>query len=131
MRARPYLAESDLVQAALGTLAAQVQGARSAVMAAAATWDAGRWQRAEAESLMAVHLAKRAALDATRQAFDICGARTSFRTFPLETWYRDARTLTLHVRDDVQMRELGRGLLRDGSSAKAALDTSVLPSRNA
>jgi alkylation response protein AidB-like acyl-CoA dehydrogenase len=131
VRARPYLADSDLVQAALGTLAAQVQGARSAVMAAAATWDAGRWQRAEAESLMAVHLAKRAALDATRQAFDICGARTSFRTFPLEAWYRDARTLTLHVRDDVQMRELGRGLLRDGSSAKAALDTSVLPSRNA
>ncbi|MDX6564491.1 MAG: hypothetical protein QOE10_153, partial [Gaiellales bacterium] len=42
-----------------------------------------------------------------------------------------ARTLTLHVRDDVQMRELGRGLLRDGSSTKAALDTSVLPSRNA
>jgi alkylation response protein AidB-like acyl-CoA dehydrogenase len=131
VRARPYLADSDLVQAALGTLAAQVQGARSAVMAAAATWDAGRWQRAEAESLMAVHLAKRAALDATRQAFDICGARTSFKTFPLEAWYRDARTLTLHVRDDVQMRELGRGLLRDGSSAKAALDTSVLPSRNA
>ena len=32
---------------------------------------------------------------------------------------------------DVQMRELGRGLLRDGSSTKAALDTSVLPSRNA
>ena len=85
VRARPYLADSDLVQAALGTLAAQVQGARSAVMAAAATWDAGRWQRAEAESLMAVHLAKRAALDATRQAFDICGARTSFRTFPLES----------------------------------------------
>jgi alkylation response protein AidB-like acyl-CoA dehydrogenase len=131
VRTRPYLADSDLVQAALGTLAAQVQGARSAVMAAAGTWDEGRWERAEAESLMAVHLAKRAALDATRQAFDICGARTSFRTFPLESWYRDARTLTLHVRDDVQMRELGRGLLRDGSSAKAALDTSVLPSRNA
>ena len=131
VRARPYLADSDLVQAALGTLAAQVHGARSAVLAAAATWDEGRWERAEAESLMAVHLAKRAALDATRQAFDICGARTSFRTFPLEAMYRDARTLTLHVRDDVQMRELGRGLLRDGSSVKAALDTSVLPSRNA
>ena len=131
VRARPYLADSDLVQAALGTLAAQVQGAHSAVQSAARTWDDGRWGRAEAESLMAVHLAKQAALDATRQAFDICGARTSFRTFPLETWYRDARTLTLHVRDDVQMRELGRSLLRDGSSDKAALDTSVLPSRNA
>ena len=131
VRARPYLADSDLVQNALGTLAAQVHAARSAVMSAARTWDAGRWEQAEMESLMAVHVAKSAALDATRQAFDICGARTSFRMFPLETWYRDARTLTLHVRDDVQMRELGRGLIRGGSSVKAALDTSVLPRHNA
>jgi alkylation response protein AidB-like acyl-CoA dehydrogenase len=131
VRARPYLADSDLVQHALGTLAAQVHAARSAVMSAARTWDAGRWEQAEMESLMAVHVAKTAALDATRQAFDICGARTSFRMFPLETWYRDARTLTLHVRDDVQMRELGRGLIRGGSSVKAALDTSVLPPHNA
>ena len=125
---RPYLGESDLVQAALGRLAAQVHGAWSAVRAAAATWDAGRFARAEAESLMAVHLAKQAVLDATREAFDICGARTAFRLYPLEAWFRDARTLTLHVRDDVQMRELGRGLLRDGDASKAALDTSVLPS---
>jgi alkylation response protein AidB-like acyl-CoA dehydrogenase len=131
VRARPYLADSDLVQNALGTLAAQVHAARSAVMAAARIWDAGRWEQAEMESLMAVHVAKGAALDTTRQAFDICGARTSFRMFPLETWYRDARTLTLHVRDDVQMRELGRGLIRGGSSVKAALDTSVLPPHNA
>jgi alkylation response protein AidB-like acyl-CoA dehydrogenase len=128
---RPYLAGSDLVQHAIGALAADVHAARSAVMAAAGTWDAGRWEEAEMESLMAVHVAKRVALDATRQAFDICGARTAFRLFPLETWFRDARTLTLHVRDDVQMRELGRGLLREGSSVKAALDTSVLPRHNA
>ena len=119
------------MQNAIGTLAAEVHAARSAVMAAAGTWDAGLWEQAEMESLMAVHVAKRVALDATRQAFDICGARTSFRLFPLETWFRDARTLTLHVRDDVQMRELGRGLLREGSSVKAALDTSVLPRHNA
>ena len=37
----------------------------------------------------------------------------------------------LHVRDDVQLRELGRGLLAGGSTSKAALDTSVLPGRNA
>lgn len=131
VRARPYLAESDLVQAALGELASQVHGARSAVFATAATWEAGDDARAEAESLMAVHLAKRAALDVTSRAFDICGARTSFRLFPLEAWYRDARTLTLHVRDDVQMRELGRSILREGGADKAALDTSVLPGRNA
>jgi alkylation response protein AidB-like acyl-CoA dehydrogenase len=80
---------------------------------------------------MAVHLAKRAALESTSKAFEICGARTAFRRYPLEAWFRDVRTLTLHVRDDVQLRELGRGLLAGGSTSKASLDTSVLPGRNA
>ena len=114
VRERPYMRDSDLSQAALGELAAHVHGARSAVFAAAARWDAGDWGAAEAQSLMAVHLAKRAALEATSKAFEICGARTAFRRYPLEAWFRDVRTLTLHVRDDVQMRELGRGLLAGG-----------------
>lgn len=130
-RERPYLGESELVQAAIGELAAQVLGARSAVFTAARAWDDGEWRRAEALSLMAVHLAKRAGLDATRRAFEICGARTSFRLYPLEMWYRDIRTLTLHVRDDMQMRELGRGLLAGAGASKLALDTSVIHSRNA
>jgi hypothetical protein len=46
-------------------------------------------------------------------------------------WYRDIRTLTLHVRDDMQMRELGRGLLAGAGASKLALDTSVIHSRNA
>lgn len=126
VRERPYLADSDLVQAAIGEMAAQVQGARSAVHAAAATWDSGAFAHAEEQSLMAVHLAKRAVLDTTSRAFDVCGARTVFRDYPLEAWYRDARTLTLHVRDDIQLRELGRGLIAGGGSSKAALDTSVI-----
>jgi alkylation response protein AidB-like acyl-CoA dehydrogenase len=130
-RERPYLGESELVQAAIGELAAQVLGARSAVFTAARAWDDGDWRRAEALSLMAVHLAKRAGLDATRRAFEICGARTSFRLYPLEMWYRDIRTLTLHVRDDMQMRELGRGLLAGEGASKLALDTSVIHGRNA
>jgi alkylation response protein AidB-like acyl-CoA dehydrogenase len=130
-RDRPYLGESELVQAAIGEVAAQVLGARSAVFTAARVWDEGDWRRAEALSLMAVHLAKRAGLDATRRAFEICGARTSFRLYPLEMWYRDIRTLTLHVRDDMQMRELGRGMLAGAGVSKLALDTSVIHSRNA
>lgn len=126
VRERGYLADSDLVQAALGEMAAAVHGARSAVQAAAATWDTGDWSLAEAQSLMAVHLAKRTVLRTTERAFDVCGARTAFRMYPLEALYRDARTLTLHVRDDTQMRELGRVLL-DGETSKIALDTSVLP----
>lgn len=130
-RERPYLGESELVQAAIGEMAAQVLGARSAVFTAARAWDDGDWGRAEALSLMAVHLAKRAGVDATSRAFEICGARTAFRIYPLEMWYRDIRTLTLHVRDDMQMRELGRGLLAGEGASKLALDTSVIHARNA
>ena len=127
---RPYLADSDLVQAALGEMAATVHGARSAIQATAATWDRGEWSLAEVQSLATVHLAKHAVLDVTQRAFDVCGARTSFRDYPLESWFRDARTLTLHVRDDMQMRELGRSLLAGGEMTKSALDTSVLPQQN-
>ncbi len=130
-RERPYLGDSDLVQAAIGEMAAQVYAARSAVFAAGSAWDAGDWRQAEAQSLMAVHLAKNAGLGVTRRAFEICGARAAFRLYPLETWYRDIRTLTLHVRDDVQMRELGRGIIAGDGASKAALDTSVIQGRNA
>lgn len=127
VRERGYLADSDLVQAALGEMAAQVHSARSAIRATAETWDRGEWAQAEIQSLATVHLAKHTVLDVTQRAFDVCGARTSFRSYPLEAWFRDARTLTLHVRDDMQMRELGRSLLAGGQMTKAALDTSVLP----
>ena len=129
--ARPYLGESDLVQAAIGEMASQVFAARSAVFAAGSAWDTGDWRQAETQSLMAVHLAKNAGLGVTRRAFEICGARAAFRLYPLETWYRDIRTLTLHVRDDMQMRELGRGILAGDGASKAALDTSVIQVRNA
>jgi len=126
VRERPYLAQSELVQLAIGEMSAELAGARSAVHAAARVWDAGDADRAELESLKALHLAKRAVLDTTRRAFDVCGARTAFRMYPLEMMYRDARTFTLHFRDELTMRELGESVLAGRFSAKRALDSSVL-----
>jgi hypothetical protein len=46
--------------------------------------------------------------------------------YPLEMMYRDARTFTLHFRDELTMRELGESVLAGRFSAKRALDSSVL-----
>jgi len=126
VRERPYLAQSELVQLAIGEMTAELAGASAAVRAAAAVWDTGDPDVAELESLKALHLAKRAVLDTTQRAFDVCGARTAFRMYPLEMMYRDARTFTLHFRDELTMRELGESVLAGRFSAKRALDSSVL-----
>ncbi|HVG66556.1 MAG TPA: acyl-CoA dehydrogenase family protein [Gaiellales bacterium] len=131
VRERPYLAGSDLTQHMLGEMSSELFAARSALYAAAAVWEGGDHDQAELESIKALHLAKRVLLDTTRRAFDVCGARVAFRMFPIEMMYRDARTFTLHFRDELTMRELGRAEIEGRFSAKRALDSSEMPSRNA
>jgi alkylation response protein AidB-like acyl-CoA dehydrogenase len=131
VRERDYMARSDLTQHMLGELASDLAGTRAALYAAADVWEAGDYDLAELESIKALHLAKRAVLDTTRRAFDVCGARAAFRMYPLEMMYRDARTFTLHFRDELTMRELGHALITDRFAAKRALDSSELPARNA
>jgi alkylation response protein AidB-like acyl-CoA dehydrogenase len=131
VREREYMASSDLTQHMLGELASELAGTRAALYAAAEVWEHGDHDRAELESIKALHLAKRTVLDTTRRAFDICGARVAFRMYPLEMMYRDARTFTLHFRDELTMRELGHALITERFAAKRALDSSELPPRNA
>src|SRR5439155_8139423 len=131
VRERDYMARSDLTQHMLGEMASDLAGARAALYAAAAVWEDGDHDRAELESIKALHLAKRVVLDTTRHAFDVCGARTAFRLYPLEMMYRDARTFTMHFRDELAMRELGHALILQRFAAKRALDASELPARNA
>jgi alkylation response protein AidB-like acyl-CoA dehydrogenase len=126
VRERPYLGNSELVQAMIGELSSEVFGARSALYAAARLWEEADPDAAEAASVKALHLAKRALLETTRRAFDVCGARTAFRLYPLEQMYRDARTFTLHFRDEVTMKELGAGTIAGRFAAKRALDSSEL-----
>ena len=88
--------------------------AESAMRAAADLWDAGRHDDAELASVRTLHLAKRLALDLTQRAFDVCGARATFRDQPLERLYRDVRTFTLHFRDEQYMHQVGAGDARRG-----------------
>jgi len=131
VRERSYMAESELTQHTIGEMASELAGARSALYTAADTWERGDPDLAELESIKALHLAKRVLLDNTRRAFDVCGARAAFRLYPLEMMYRDARTFTLHFRDELTMRELGWALINQQFAAKRALDSSELPARNA
>jgi alkylation response protein AidB-like acyl-CoA dehydrogenase len=131
VRERSYMAESDLTQHMLGEMASELAGARSALYTAVDVWERGDPDLAELESIKALHLAKLVLLDNTRRAFDVCGARAAFRLYPLEMMYRDARTFTLHFRDELTMRELGRALINERFAAKRALDSSELPARNA
>ncbi len=123
VRSRPDLAGSDTVKAALGDLQSRLFAARSALYTAAKQWEhAGSldWPRkehdeAEFNSLQTLHVAKRCALDVAERVFDICGARATFRKYPLEQIYRDIRTFTLHFRDDLYMIRVAEGLLAQGT----------------
>jgi len=48
-----------------------------------------------------------AALLVTNLLFQICGARSSYRTFGFDRFWRNARTLTLHDPLDYKLREIG------------------------
>lgn len=126
VRERPYLAKSELVRVALGDMASSLYTTRAGLYAAARQWEAAGasdWQtddvdKAELMSLQALHAAKNVSLDVTTRAFDICGARATFRAFPLEQMYRDVRTFTLHFRDDLYMLRVADAVL-DMSSFSA------------
>jgi alkylation response protein AidB-like acyl-CoA dehydrogenase len=127
VRERPNLATSELVQFTLGDLAADIHAARSALYAAARVWETGDFDQAELDSQMALHVAKRVVLATTQRVFEVAGARSAFRSLPLEQMYRDARTFTLHFRDELYTRDIGRALVSGSYRAKAHVDGTRLP----
>lgn len=131
VRERPNLAGSEITRAALGAMSGQLFGARSAMLAAADLWDRGDHDTAELESIRALHLGKRAALDLVQAAFDICGARAAFRDQSLERLYRDIRTFSLHYRDEQYMVQVGQAMLDGGFRAKGYAGASTFPESRA
>jgi alkylation response protein AidB-like acyl-CoA dehydrogenase len=119
VKSRPDLRGADTVKAALGDLQSRLFAARSALYTAAKQWELAaklEWPRkehdmAEFMSLQALHVAKRTSLDVAERVFDICGARSTFRKYPLEQLYRDIRTFTLHFRDDLYMIRVAEGMM--------------------
>jgi alkylation response protein AidB-like acyl-CoA dehydrogenase len=129
VRARPDLGASEIVRVALGELSSQLSVARAGLYGAAALWEAGRYDEAELESIRVLHHAKRSALDVVQRAFDVCGARATFRMFPLERIYRDVRTFTLHFRDEQYMHQVGQAMLDGAFHAKGYAGASTFPER--
>jgi len=127
VRDRPDLAASDVVRVTLGSLASDLFAVRSALDAAAALWDRGEHDAAELAGVKTLHLAKRVALDATSHAFDICGARATFKNHSLERLHRDVRTFSLHFRDEQYMLEVGRELIEGGFHGKGYAGASTFP----
>ena len=130
---RKHLRESELSRVAIGDMASRISLVREGLYAAVARWEkAGRegWPAAlvddaELLSLQVLHEAKRVALDVSRKAFDVCGARSSFRDLPLDLAYRDIRAFTLHSRDDLYMLRVGDALIQP--QLFAAKGTMVTP----
>jgi alkylation response protein AidB-like acyl-CoA dehydrogenase len=131
VRERPNLSSSEITRATLGTMSSDLFAARSALWAAADLWDQGDHDRAELESIRALHLGKRVALNLTQTAFDVCGARAAFRDLPLERLYRDVRTFSLHYRDEQYMIQVGQAMLDKAFRAKGYAGASTFPESRA
>jgi alkylation response protein AidB-like acyl-CoA dehydrogenase len=131
VRERPGHAASEIARATLGEMSSQLYGARSALLQAAEIWDRGDYDLAELESIRALHLAKRAALDLVQTAFDVCGARAAFRDQSLERLYRDIRTFSLHYRDEQYMIQVGQAMLDREFGAKGYAGASTFPESRA
>ena len=127
VRERHELAGSEYTRVLLGGMSSELFAAESAMWAAADLWDAGRHDEAELASIRTLHLAKRLALDLTQRAFDVCGARATFRDQPLELLYRDVRTFTLHFRDEQYMHQVGQAMLDEEFHAKGYAGASTFP----
>ena len=124
---RRHLAENQVVQYQLGELSSLLYGVRTAFRAAARLWDAGDHDAAEYDSLRALHLAKKVGIDVAVRVFDICGARASFRSYPLEQGLRDLRTFTLHFREEAYMQRVAQAALGGHFSSKSGRGGSTPP----
>jgi alkylation response protein AidB-like acyl-CoA dehydrogenase len=131
VRERPDLGASEITRATLGAMSSDLFAVRSAMQAAAALWDAGEVDAAELASIRTLHEAKRVALDISSRAFDVCGARATFRNYDIERIYRDIRTYTLHFRDELYMQQVGAAMLDGEFHAKGYAGASTFPETRA
>jgi alkylation response protein AidB-like acyl-CoA dehydrogenase len=131
VRERPDLSGSEVTRVALGTMSSNLFAARAALDVAAGLWESGDHDAAELASVRTLHLAKRVAIDISQQAFDVCGARATFRTYPLERIFRDVRTFSLHFRDEQYMHQVGQAMLDGTFHAKGYAGASTFPETQA
>jgi len=116
---RPDLRDSEAVRVKLGQMDAQLFAARACLRSTGVRLDRGDDpDDCEADAVRTMHLAKDAVLTIPYQGFDLVGARACHERYPLGQMMRDARTFTLHFRDDLYVERLAQLALGNGFSAK-------------
>jgi len=116
---RSDLRDSEAVRVKLGQMDAQLFAARACLRSTGARLDRGDDpDDCEADAVRTMHLAKDAVLTIPYQGFDLVGARACHERYPLGQMMRDARTFTLHFRDDLYVERLAQLALGNGFSAK-------------
>jgi alkylation response protein AidB-like acyl-CoA dehydrogenase len=116
---RPDLRESESVRVRLGKMDAKLFATRSCLYSTAARLDRGDDpDEVEADAVRTMHLAKDVVLSVTFEGFELVGARAAHERYPLGRMMRDARTFTLHFRDDLYVDRLAALALGRGFSAK-------------
>lgn len=119
--ARPDLRDSQAVRVRLGRMDARLFAARTCLYATADRLDRGDDPDAvEADAIRTMHLAKDCVLSIPYEGFDLVGARAAHERYPLGRLMRDARTFTLHFRDDLYVERLAARALGEGFSAKGS-----------
>jgi alkylation response protein AidB-like acyl-CoA dehydrogenase len=102
----PYIAKC------FGEMRVKIDSAKVLLERASAAIDAAgerlvsRGEAAIATSIVKV-AATEAALEVTHKIFQVCGARSTYRKFGFDRYWRDARTLTLHDPVDWKIHEVG------------------------
>ena len=119
VKERDDLRNSEVVQVKLGHMDSELFAARTALFATAARLDRGDDpDEVEADAVRTMHLAKEVVLRIPYEGFDIVGARAAHERYPLGQMMRDARTFTLHFRDDLYAARIADISLGKGFSAK-------------
>lgn len=99
LRARPFLQDEEGLMVLVGELQSAIQAARGSCLYANMLWEQKNWGEAARASLSAHHTARETALLVVSKGFDIVGTRALFGSAPLERFWRDIRTASLHTRE--------------------------------
>ncbi|WP_321943835.1 acyl-CoA dehydrogenase family protein [Paraburkholderia tropica] len=104
LKDRPFLQKEEGLMVTFGEFSSAIQAARGSCLLASSLWDERQFGEAALASLRAHHMAREVALDVATRGFDLIGTRSLFKTMPLQRYWRDIRTASLHTRDSQLVR---------------------------
>ncbi|MGE0806827.1 MAG: acyl-CoA dehydrogenase family protein [Burkholderiaceae bacterium] len=118
MRERAFLQNEEGYMVTVGEMSCELQAARASCHYASGLWDRKQFGEAAIASLRAHHTARETALHLATKAFDLIGTRALLKSAPLERFWRDIRTASLHTRDSQLVRLIADGVVDGRYSPK-------------